>query len=325
MIKTCFKPSGTRGDALNQYLAFLLGIVFAGIGGELFVRGTVGMARSLRISPGIIAVTVAAFATSSPELSVAINAALAESPRIALGNVLGSNVLNVALILGLSILIAGIRCPLASVKRDFPVALAIPVVTGLLLLDGELSRFDGFLMLCVFLAWLAATIVDARKQRNATDQLPGIQRTWLVVLYCIAGLGLLMAAGTLIVDAGSRIATALGIDKFIIGATIVAVGTTVPELATTMIAKFRGHDEVGLGTVLGSNIFNGVFILGIAAMIHPIIVPWREVAIALAFGIATLAFTFPTSGGFLGRKRGVLLLLLYGAYIAFILKQGLAQ
>ena len=310
---------------MSHYFVFVLGIACAGIGGEFFVRGTVGLAHSLRISPGIIGATVAAFATSSPELFVAINSALAESPRIALGNVLGSNVLNVALILGLSIMIAGIQCPRASVKRDFPVALAVPVLTGTLLMDGELSRFDGFLMLCIFLAWLAATVAEARKQRSEANQVPVIHRAGLITLYCLVGLGLLMWSGTLIVDSASRIAYALGIDKFIIGATIVSVGTTVPELATTMIAKFRGHDEVGLGTLLGSNIFNGTFIVGIAALIHPIAVPWCDASITLAFGIAALAFTLPTRSGFLGRRRGAWLLLLYGAYLAFIMKQGMAQ
>ena len=307
---------------MSPYLTFLLGIACAGIGGELFVRGSVSLAHSFRISPGIIGATVAAFATSSPELSVAINAALAGTPRIALGNALGSNVLNVALTLGLSLVIAGIQCPRTSVKQDFPVALAIPLVTGLLLLDGELSRFDGFLMMGMFLAWFTATILEARKQRSAAEKVLGVHQTWQIALYCIVGLGLLMTAGDLIVDASKSVALAFGIDEFVIAATVVSVGTTVPELATTLIAKFRGHDEVGLGTILGSNIFNGLFIVSIAAMIHPIVVPWRDVAIALAFGIAALVFTYPDRNGFIGRRRGVLLLMLYGGYLALILGRG---
>ncbi|MHB8988408.1 MAG: sodium:calcium antiporter [Desulfobulbia bacterium] len=305
---------------MNDYTALLLGVACAGIGGELFVRGVVGLAHWARVTPGIIGATVAAFATSTPELSVAINSALAGKPQISLGDVLGSNVVNVALILGLALLISGIKSPRDSVKRDFPVGLLIPVITGIMFLDGELSKFDGLLMLGMFFAWLVATIVEARKQRSAADEILGEHRGWLVVLSCVAGLVLLVAAGKFIVAGARGIAIAFGIDEFIVGATIVAVGTSVPELATTIIAKFRGHDEVGLGTILGSNIFNGFFIVAVAAIIHPITVAWREVAVALVFGFMVLAFTYPTRTGFIERRRGVLLLVLYMAYLATILQ-----
>ncbi len=304
---------------MNDYLALTLGVVCAGLGGELFVRGAVGLAHWARISPGIIGATVAAFATSSPELSVSINAAMAGQPQIALGDALGSNVVNVALILALALVISGIQSPRDSVKRDFPVALLIPVVTGLLFLDGQLSRLDGFLMLGMFLVWLAAAAIEARKQRSAAEQILGERRGWLIVLSCVAGLAFLIAAGDLIVAGARGIAVSFGIDEFVIGATIVAVGTSVPELATTVVAKLRGHDEIGLGTILGSNIFNGIFITAIAAIIHPITVPWREVAVTLAFGLVALAFTYPTRQGYIERRRGVLLLVLYAVYLTTLL------
>jgi len=304
---------------MDDYLALFLGVACAGLGGELFVRGAVGLAHWVRISPGIIGATVAAFATSSPELSVSINAALAGEPQIALGDALGSNVVNVALILALALVISGIQSPRGSVKRDFPVALLIPVVTGLLFLDGELSRLDGFLMLGMFLVWLVAAAIEARKQRSAAERVLGERRGWLIVLSCAAGLAFLIAAGNLIVAGARGIAVSFGIDEFVIGATIVAVGTSVPELATTVFAKLRGHDEVGLGTVLGSNIFNGIFITAIAAIIHPITVAWREVAVTLAFGLVALAFTYPTRRGYIERRRGVLLLVLYAVYLATLL------
>lgn len=306
--------------AMNDYVALILGVVCAGLGGELFVRGVVGLAYWARVSPGIVGATVAAFATSSPELSVSIAAAMAGKPQIALGDALGSNVVNVALILALALVISGIQCPRDSVKRDFPVALLIPVITGVLFLDGVLSRFDGFLMLGMFLAWLVAAIIDARKQRSAAEDVLGEFRGWLVVVSCVAGLIFLIAAGNLIVVGAKGIAISFGIDEFIIGATIVAVGTSVPELATTVIAKLRGHDEVGLGTIIGSNIFNGIFIVAVAAIIHPIIVEWREVAITLVFGLVALVFTYPARKGFIERRRGVLLLALYAIYLATILQ-----
>jgi cation:H+ antiporter len=306
---------------MNDYAALVLGIVCAGFGGELFVRGAVGLAHWARISPGIIGATVAAFATSSPELSVSINAAMAGEPQIALGDALGSNVVNVALILALALVISGIQSSRDNVKRDFPVALLIPIITGVLFLDGELSRFDGLLMLSMFLAWLVAAIIEARKQRSAAEEVLGEHRGWLVVLSCVIGLAFLIVAGHLIVAGARGIAIAFGIDEFIIGATVVAVGTSVPELATTVIAKLRGHDEVGLGTILGSNIFNGIFIVAVAATIHPITVAWRELTIALVFGLVALVFTYPTRTGFIERRRGILLLVLYAAYLATILQR----
>ena len=143
---------------MGDFALLLAGVVCAGIGGELFVRGVVGIAHWARISPGIIGATVAAFATSSPELSVSVSSALAARPEIALGDALGSNVVNVALILGLALVISAIRTPPGSIRRDMPVALLAPVLTGLLFLDGELSHLDGAVLMVVFVAWLAATL-----------------------------------------------------------------------------------------------------------------------------------------------------------------------
>jgi len=281
----------------------------------------VGIARWARISPGIIGATVAAFATSSPELAVAIRSATTGNPEISFGNALGANVVNVALILGIGVAISGIQCPRATVKRDFPVAILVPVVTGVLvLLDGVVSRLDGLLLLAVFFSWLVATVVEAKRQRSAVPQDIGERKFGRAVLEGVLGLALLVGAGEFIVSGATGIATAFGLDQFVIGATIVAIGTTAPELATMIIAKLRKHDEVGLGTILGSNIFNGLFIVGVAASIHPIVVGWRESATALMFGIAVLALTFPNRQGFIERRRGVMLLVLYVLYLGTILQ-----
>lgn len=305
---------------MNAYTALLLGIVCAGIGGELFVRGVVGLAHWLRIAPGIIGATVAAFATSSPELSVSINAALAGNPQIGLGDSLGSNVVNIALILALALVISAIQSPRDSVKRDFPVALLIPVITGALLLDGALSRLDGLMLLSLFIAWLVATIIESRKQPSLAEEYLGAHRKWRVIFFCVVGLLLLVSAGNFIVNGARGIAITFGITEFIIGATIVAVGTSVPELATALIAKLRGHDEISLGTIIGSNIFNGSFIVAVTAMIHPISVAWRDVALALVFGLVALAFTYPSRTGLIERRRGMLLLVVYTAYLATIIQ-----
>jgi len=300
---------------MNNYLALALGIACAGLGGEFFIRGTIGLARWLRVSAGIIGVTVTAFATSSPELSVAISSALSGIPRIALGDALGSNVVNIALILGLALIAGRIRSQRKDIKRDYWAAVLSPLVIGVLAIDGVLSRVDGLLLLTAFTAWLIHVTVVARRQRSAAGEVLGEQREWLAVVYGAMGLGLLIMAGRLIVSGASGLAAAMGIGSFIVGAAIVAFGTSVPELATVVISRIRGHDEIGLNTVLGSNIFNGLWVIGVAATICPIAFARWEVMAVLTFGIVTVAMTLPSRTGYVERWRGVVLLVLYGVFV----------
>jgi cation:H+ antiporter len=276
---------------MQAYLSLLAGIVCAGFGGELFVRGAVGIARWLRISPGIVAVTVAAFATSSPELSVSVSAALAGAPQIGMGDALGSNVVNVSLILASALIISGIRCPRDSVRRDFPVALAVPLLTCVIVADGVVSSLEGVVMFTGFVAWLAAAVTEAARQRRRTpaDGTPASHAR--TALAAVAGLALLTMAGSLVVGGARGIALSYGLDEFVIGATIVA-----------------------------SNVFNGLFIVPIAAMIHPIHFHPRDAFVALAFGAVAVALTLPLKDGRIGRVRGVLLLLLYSVYLASVLR-----
>jgi cation:H+ antiporter len=300
---------------MNDYLALALGVLCAGVGGELFVRGVVGIALWARISAGIVGATVAAFATSSPELSVAISSALAKKPEISLGDALGSNVVNVALILAIPIIMKGINSSPNSVQRDYPFALFAPILTAVLALDGELSRLDGMLLLAAFIFWLVIVMLEVRRQRSATEKVLGEKRGWLAILLSMAGIICLIAAGRFIVSGAKGIALSFGIDEFVIGATIVAIGTSIPELATSIISMMRGHDEVGVGTILGSNIFNGLFIIAVAAIIYPIKIHLGEVLPVLAFGLITVILIWPPGHGYIGRARGLLLLALYAAYV----------
>jgi cation:H+ antiporter len=310
---------------MYHYLVFLLGVIAAGAGGELFVRGSVGLAEWGRIPPGIIGATIAAFATSSPEFAVAVSAALAGTPSISLGDVLGSNIVNVALILALALTMDNLRAPYDSIKRDFPVAMLVPVLLAILAFDGVLSRLDGVMLLVIFLTWLTATVIEVRRQRRAAEEVLGEPRPWLALGYSLAGLACLITAGQLIVGGARGIALSFGLDEFVIGATVVAVGTSIPELATTMIARLRGHAEIGLGTVLGSNIFNGLWIVAVATIIAPITVHWQELVVGLGFGIISMALVFPARDGLIGRRRGVLLLALYVVYVFTILTRAVEQ
>jgi cation:H+ antiporter len=301
--------------------ALVAGLVLAGSGGELFVRGLVGIARWTRIAPGIVGLTLAAFATSSPELSVSVTAAIEGRPQIGLGDAIGSNVVNIALVFAIALSLADVAVPRGSARRDFPVALLVPVLTALLIVDGELSRLDGVLMLVLFLTWLVFTLVEAWRQRSAVAEILAERRHLLIVLSALAGLAMLIAAGQLIVFGGVSVGRALGLDLFIVGAAIVAVGTSIPELATAVIARLRGHAEVGLGTVLGSNIFNGFFIVALVAIIHPVAIRWREIVVGLGFGALVVLAAYPAAG-VIQRRRSVLLLALYAAYVVALLQFG---
>ena len=305
----------------NHILALLGGVLLAGVGGELFVRGLVGIARWLRVSPGIIGATVAAFATSSPELSVAITSASEGHPEISLGDVLGSNVVNVGLILGLALVVAPIQCLRDSIKREFPVALFAPVIVGLLAWDGRLSRADGLLLLVLFSAWIVVVIREVRRQRDATADILARRPALLAAVSCLGGLLCLFVGGRLIVIGAEGVARAFGIAEFVIGATVVAVGTSVPELATVLISQVRGHKDVSLGVILGSNIFNGLFITFVAAAICPISTAGHGPLLSLLAGLVVVAITYPFGDAVLRRWRGILLLLAYVAYVLVVVQR----
>jgi cation:H+ antiporter len=306
---------------MNDHVVLAIGVLCAGLGGEVFIRGAVGLASWARVPAGIIGATVAAFATSSPELAVGVSAGLRGQPEVSFGDVLGSNVVNVGAILGIALLIAPTRLERSSLRRDFPVALLVPVGTALVALDGHVSRLDGAVLLGLFLAWLIATIVEARRQRTAAEEVLRV-RPAVAIGSLALGLALLVAAGRLIVASATGLAEAMGIDPFVIGTTVVALGTSVPELATTVIARLRGHHEIAVGTILGSNIFNGLLIVGTVAAICPVSVQLQKAMAGLVAGLVLVALTYPGRGGVLGRRRGALLLSLYAIYVAVAIQLG---
>lgn len=302
-----------------DFLILALGLTCAAAGGELFVRGLVGIAEAARIPAGIVGATVAAFATSSPELSVAISSALADRPQLALGDALGSNVVNIGLVLGIAVLIGPIRVGRGTIRRDMAAALVLPLATVALAADGYLGRPDALLLLGTFLIWLVTTIMAARRERSAAAEVLAEHSLPRALLVSAAGLVVLVAAGRLIVVGAKGIGDDLGLDSFVVGVVFVAIGTSVPELATAVISRMRGHEEIGLGTVLGSNVFNGGLIIAVVALISPFEVDWSEIAISLAFGILVVLTVLPYPRPVLGRARGALLVSLYGASVCALL------
>jgi cation:H+ antiporter len=246
--------------------------------------------------------------------------ALDGAPEISLGNALGANIVNVAMILGIVLLFSPITVPSGSIRRDIPVAMLAPVGLALLLIDGRLSRFEALLLLATFAVWLWAIVQEARRERSAVVGVLGETQVDRAMLDGVLGFALLITAGKLIVDGGTGIARSYWLSEFVIGATIVAAGTTMPELLTALIARWRGHDEVSLGTVLGSNIFNGLAIVGVAGAITPIKADFQSVAPALVIGHITVALTRPSRLGVIDRWRGGMLLFVYAIILATILQ-----
>lgn len=302
----------------------LAGVVLAWFGGEFFVKGGVGLARWARWPTAVIGVTVAAFGTSSPEFLVAIHAALEGVPEISLGDVLGSNVVNVALVLAIVLALSGMQAEDGGVRRDWFICLLVPGIVYALLFDGWFSRFDAGIMMVCFFVWLIIVIRHARRHavgRAEPGERVSVPKT---ILELLAGLALLIGAAQFVVHGGKGVATALGWSPFIVGAVVVAAATSTPELATTLIARMRGHHDVGLGNILGSNIFNVFFIASVAALIQPYAVKVPEIAPSLLFGVITVLLILPGKAGVLGRWRGFVLLAVYAVYVALTVNTGSA-
>jgi len=298
-------------------LALLGGVLLAGLGGELFLRGVLGFARWLRIPAAIAAATLGAFATSSPEVFVSTIAALRGEPAIGLGDATGSNVVNIALILAVALLIRPMTSKRKTIQLDYLVAIAATLTLGLMALDGVISRMDGVLLLVGFLVWMTVHIRSARAQRSEPDPLAGIKPV-RIIIDSLAGLALLILAGTLVVSGATTVATSFGISPYLIGVTLVALGTSMPELATTLVAVFRGHDEVGVSTLLGSNVYNALLIVGITATITPILIHGAALWIALGAGAVAVACVWPGASEKLGRPRGVLLIGIYALTLSLL-------
>ena len=272
------------------------------------------MSAYARLPAGVVAATLGAIATSSPELMVGITSASQGIPEISLGDVTGSNVVNIAVILAIPIALYGLVTTRDAVLRDLPFALSVFPLLVLVGRDGRVTSVDALLLLSVFLVWLALVIRWASRNRTeASTKAPG---SFFLLVTVAVGFLTLVLAGQLIVSGASGLAAAAGLPAFFIGVTIVAFGTSVPELATVIISSLRGHQEVGLQTILGSNVFNCLFIIPVAALIHPIRVDWATMTPTLLAGFVATLLTMPVGVWRLGRWRGVALFAVYVAFIA---------
>lgn len=296
----------------------LIGISLAAIGGEYFVRGSVGLASWLRIPPGIVGATVAAFATSSPETSVAVLAALDGEPELALGDAAGSNLVNLGVVLGVTVLLSPLVVRMADVRRELPVGIAAIGLLWVFAGDGNFTRVESAMFLSMFVAWMVWVVRDARRDRVDVDALQHARRG-RVIVELLVGLVTLVAAGRFVVMAAKGFGEWLGWSEFVVGSLLVAAGTSTPEFVTALVAARRGHADVGVGAVLGSNVFNTLFVVGIAGLIQPITGDVEGLSLAVVLGILGTLLVLPGRDGRVARLRGLLLVGVYGAYVVGVL------
>ncbi|MCI5107133.1 MAG: calcium/sodium antiporter [Pseudomonadales bacterium] len=316
---------------LSSLFFLIIGFILLGAGAELLVGGSSRLALRLGVTPLVVGLTIVAFGTSAPELAVSIDSTLSGLGALALGNVIGSNIANIGLILGVTALIQPIHIELELVRKQIPIVIACSVMLGLLLLDGSLSRLDGILLVAGLAAYLFLNYRQGKNELPAESAIPLPEvvaprkpgSTWLNILFIIAGLALLVFGSHMFVEQAVSIARLMGISEAIIGLTLVAIGTSIPELATSVLAAFRRQSDIAIGNVVGSNTFNILCVLGLTSLVGSIS---GEQFSLLDFGtmlvFACVLLPLARSSFTLTRSEGAILLIAYAAYIGYIATQG---
>ena len=317
---------------LITLVLLLAGLILLVVGAEFLVRGASRVAAILRIPPLIVGLTIVAYGTSAPEMFVSIISASSGQGDIAMGNVVGSNICNVLLILGLSALITPLIVTKQIIRSDVPIMIGVSVLLLLFSLDGQLSMVDSLILFIGGVAYTLSLIYQSKKQGTVPDEFteeysfsdrvtPGL---WLKNIASIfGGLALLVLGSRWLVDSAVTIARALQVNELLIGLTIVAIGTSLPELATSLVASWRGERDIAIGNVLGSNIFNILAVLGVAGIVSPSGIEVSEtlirfdipVAIAVAFACLPIFY----SGKRIDRWEGLLFLFYYVIYTVYLI------
>ena len=315
------------------FLTLVAGLVLLVIGAEFLVKGAARVAAILQISPLIIGLTIVAYGTSAPEMSVSIMSSLsAEGADIAIGNVVGSNICNILLVLGLSSVVAPLIVTKQIIRSDVPIMIGVSLLLFMFALDGEISRVDSIILFIGGILYTLSLIYQSSKHSAEQDEFAqeyGFSGevtpvVWLKnIVFIIGGSGLLILGSNWLVDSAVTVAEYFGVSKLLIGLTIIALGTSLPELATSVVASFRGERDIAVGNVLGSNIFNILAVLGIAGIVAPngikvspaVINFSAPVAIAVAFACLPIFY----SGRKIDRTEGFLFLFYYLAYNGYLI------
>jgi cation:H+ antiporter len=308
------------------YILYIAGsLVVLYFGANALVKGAASVAERLGVSALVVGLTVVAFGTSTPELIVSIQAATEGFGGISIGNVVGSNIANIGLILGLSALIYPLKAHMQLIRFDTPVMIFTALLFVVFFLDNRIGRIEGVVFFVGTVGYTVFNIIKSRKEnqklviKEFEESVPKVSRHWaLDVLFIIAGLAALMIGSDFLVDNAVKLARLLGLSEAVIGLTIVAVGTSTPELATSIVAAFKKQPDIAIGNVVGSNIFNILGILGIAALVKPIEAPGINLTDTLVMiGLSLLLLPFIKTGFTLRRWEGALMLAVYTGYVIY--------
>lgn len=321
---------------LYSLFLLLIGFVCLVKGADFFVSGSSAIARYFNIPSFIIGLTIVAFGTSLPEAAVSITAAMREANGIAVGNILGSNIFNLLIVLGFSAVIK--ECPVskAGLKFEYPLSIAAALLIIILSLSSGketflLSRTDGIIILAVFALFLIITVKNVISAQNSLPDME-IHETEKEkefslpkgMIYSVIGIAGIIIGGDVVVDSATEIARAFGIDETLIGLTIVAMGTSLPELVTSIVAALKGETDIAVGNVIGSNIFNILFVLGVSVVINPIEINMFSIYDAAILTAVSLLILIPMAKNkSISRIWGILMILMYAAYLSYIITRSM--
>ncbi len=302
-------------------LLTIVGLAMLCFGGSWLVSGGVSIAKKLRISQLIIGLTVVAYGTSTPELAASIAASLGSHTDLILGNIVGSNISNVGMVIGISAIISPLVVSKATTRKEIPIMIGVMLLFVAISVDGEISQYDGILLIGGLIAFTVYTVSRAKKERKQEDTDQPDQKSSIpkAVGLVAIGSGLLYLGGYLTIENVVSIAQSIGVSETVVGITIVAIGTSLPELITSVIAIKRGHTDIGIGNIVGSNIYNILMIMGIASVITGIAVTpdiFTDYLVMIGFAVVLVAFL---RSGIIPRPAGIGLAIAYAAYLGYTL------
>ena len=299
----------------------IVGLIILCFGGYALVLGSVALAKKLQVSSIVIGLTVVAYGTSTPELAASVAAAVGAHTDLILGNVVGSNISNIGMVIGISAIISPLIVSKATTRKEVPIMIGVMLLLVAISVDGEISQYDGALLIAGLIAFTVYTLSRAKKERKQEEEDPTAQKSSIpkAVGLVAIGSGLLYLGGYLTIENVVLIAQGIGISETVIGITIVAIGTSLPELVTSITAIKKGHTDIGIGTIVGSNIYNILMIMGVASVITGIaVVPgiFTDYLVMIGFAVVLVAFL---RSGIIPRPAGIGLAIAYAAYLGYTL------
>lgn len=311
---------------MTAVLLVAAGLSLLIVGAEVLVRGAAALAGALGVPPVVVGLTVVSVGTSAPELAIGIDSAINDAGPLAIGNVAGTNIVNLLLILGLSAAIAPVAIAVPTIRRDLPIMAIIAVLLLVMCWDGSLGRVDGAVLLAIAVGYTVLIAIQARRDpiavRIAEDEVPRPKgRTWVHLLLTVVGLAVIVVGADLLVRGAVDLSRAFGVSEAVIGLTIVALGTSAPELVTTLVATFRGDRDIAIGNLIGSSTYNIGLVLGGSALVAPLAVTQELARVDLPVMTAVMLLCIPIflTGRRMSRGEGIGFLLAYVVYLALLL------